>query len=54
MSPSLCVLLVDDDPADLELARTAFEEQATWVSVITCTSSLDRSGRPARPGRWYR
>ncbi|WP_221088233.1 response regulator [Deinococcus aquaedulcis] len=36
MSHRLCLLLIDDNPADLLLAQEAFAEHADQVSVSTC------------------
>ena len=40
MPPSLRILLVDDNPVDLDLAREAFSEQVTRVDVTTRDSGV--------------
>ncbi|AAF12221.1 response regulator [Deinococcus radiodurans R1 = ATCC 13939 = DSM 20539] len=38
MPQSLSILLVDDNPADLMLAREVFESHEDWVNVASCSS----------------
>lgn len=40
-TPPLCILFVDDNPADLLLAREVFEDHRQWVGVVTRQNGLE-------------
>ncbi|MBZ9749669.1 response regulator [Deinococcus sp. HMF7604] len=51
MSHRLCLLLIDDNPADLLLAQEAFAEHEEWVSVSTCRDGESALKHLRDPGR---